>query len=1055
MRTLVSFSVLTGLAMGSLCRGEIYDWQEDYARVTETGDIQWTPREFRFVAGKDVRYIDFEKGSDADDGRSPQKPWKHHPWDARATAVAAGETKADTYVFKGGTVYRGQLMVKGEGRPGSPLRLTRDPAWGEGAAILAGSEQVTDWSRGAGHPQIPDGEAVWKAALDFTPRTLWMIDRDGKSLRIPLARTPNWTSQPEDHKKEWYSWSNETHLFKPKKGFSANDSINLKGLEMDFVKGALIYSEFGWVMGTPYPCRVGDYDPADGSVRFDTWTGGGNAEIIARGMRYYLEDKPQYLDDPNGEFWFEKKGSKGVLYVRLPGGIDPNTVRLEAGKRSELIVGSEARHVEISGLDFRWTTQPWPLEIVAWDSRTIPYTLRPESQPACIRIWGKGEGLRVAHCVFEDVVMGIRMSAVGEGSSMRDIRVEDNVFRNTDVGAAHFSDGTVWGLSHPVGVLDDVRLYRNFAQGIGFRATRFERGCAFDVKHPRRAHIAGNVIERSGAQAINVFAGKGSVRGDVPLVRILIHQNKAWKTMQNGNDFGGIETWGHGPVYTFNNLSFDARGQREGGRLHSQPDAGFGHAYYLDGGFKNYLFNNIAWGLSNDPQSPLANCSAFQEIVSFQNTFFNNTAYNFYIGSRRQAPQGGRNKYLGNVWQGMREFVFRHADPARTRDEGNARDAGPKKSQYALETNAYAGNVFHDIGKMGVLEPSGRWLETLDPFREVLRERRSMASEVGVIDAEATLRDPARGDFRLNRGSAGVDGGAVALVPWSLYGVVAEWHFSPVGEAPGRIIDEHWRANDYLSNRDDFHERPTHPLTTVNVEAGDYVESPLENFAKGALRFTPSRKTYARLAHSVLTRPHTARLATRAQHNQDPEEKSFTFEGPDLKNPEIHDTNFLIEAFFKAEGDGLIVGKQQKAGYRLLLAGGRAVFQVSGGDGSSAELVSQTALADGRWHHLVVEADRAARTLAIYVDGKLDRTGPGIGAVSLANTGDLLVGGGPGGEILNGALDFLRIAQGTLADAQTSIGELYAWQFDGPAMRDMRGMKPLGKQRDAGALESY
>jgi hypothetical protein len=276
-----------------------------------------------------------------------------------------------------------------------------------------------------------------------------------------------------------------------------------------------------------------------------------------------------------------------------------------------------------------------------------------------------------------------------------------------------------------------------------------------------------------------------------------------------------------------------------------------------------------------------------------------------------------------------------------------------------------------------------------------------------------------------------------------------------VGEAPGTIIDEHWRANDYLSQRDHFHERPTYPLTTVNMEPGDYVKGPLENFTKGALRFNPSRKTYARLSHGELSLAHTARLATRAQHNQDPEEKPFTFEGPELKNPEIHETNFLIEVYFRAEGDGLSVSKKQKAGYALRLVGGRAVFGVSGADGSSAELTSQTALADGGWHHLVVEADRASRILSIYIDGKLDRSGPGIGAVSLANTGDLLVGGGPGGEILNGALDFLRIAQGTLADAQTSIGELYAWQFDGPALRDMRGMRPLGKGRDAGALESF
>ena len=117
--------------------------------------------------------------------------------------------------------------------------------------------------------------------------------------------------------------------------------------------------------------------------------------------------------------------------------------------------------------------------------------------------------------------------------------------------------------------------------------------------------------------------------------------------MQNGNDFGGIESWQHGPVYIFNNLSFDARGQREGERIHNKGNPGFGHAYYLDGGFKHYVFNNIAWGLSNDPTSPLVNCSAFQEIYSHQNVFLNNTAYNFTVGSRRQAPHAGTEQVPG------------------------------------------------------------------------------------------------------------------------------------------------------------------------------------------------------------------------------------------------------------------------------------------------------------------------------------------------------------------------------------------------------------------------
>ena len=71
---------------------------------------------------------------------------------------------------------------------------------------------------------------------------------------------------------------------------------------------------------------------------------------------------------------------------------------------------------------------------------------------------------------------------------------------------------------------------------------------------------------------------------------------------------------------------------------------------------------------------------------------------------------------------------------------------------------------------------------------------------------------------------------------------------------------------------------------------------------------------------------------------------------------------------------------------------------------------------------------------------------------SIANDGDLFVCGTPNGRYFKGTVEFMRISLGTLKDAKTDIEELYAWQFDGPFLRDFTGSKPKGK-RDAGALE--
>jgi len=56
------------------------------------------------------------------------------------------------------------------------------------------------------------------------------------------------------------------------------------------------------------------------------------------------------------------------------------------------------------------------------------------------------------------------------------------------------------------------------------------------------------------------------------------------------------------------------------------------------------------------------------------------------------------------------------------------------------------------------------------------------------------------------------------------------------------------------------------------------------------------------------------------------------------------------------------------------------------------------------------------------------------------------------GNHLHGTLDFMRVCQATLADAQTSIAEVTAWQTDGPWNRDYFGNSIVGT-RDAGAVE--
>ncbi|HLY74428.1 MAG TPA: laminin G domain-containing protein, partial [Planctomycetota bacterium] len=391
----------------------------------------------------------------------------------------------------------------------------------------------------------------------------------------------------------------------------------------------------------------------------------------------------------------------------------------------------------------------------------------------------------------------------------------------------------------------------------------------------------------------------------------------------------------------------------------------------------------------------------------------------------------------------------------RTAADGNAKDAGPQKSHFALETNAYGRNVFHDFKQMGVLEPSGRWLLDFDAFKGALEKNKSLLPDLGEVSKTSLLRDPSKGDFRPAGASPGLRKGVKVFVPWSLSGVVGEWNFYPVGSDPSVIPDEHWYMTDYHVSRDTYHERPMYPLKGVNVAAGDYFPGPLEDWIAGALGFSSAKKQYASLANGEMMTPFEFSDLRKSRH-EGAKPEACRIEGEALKNPQIYTSNLLTEIYFKTAAGhtgGVLMEKMKGSGYSLTLnAGGQLSFKVAGG-GLSALVESRSKVNDGRWHHAIVEADRKAKTLAVYVDGRKEASVPGLdGAVSLANEGDLYVGGTPDGRYLDGALDFLRIAQGTLADADTTIEELYAWEFDGPQLRDFTGRKATGP-RDAGAID--
>jgi hypothetical protein len=1056
-RMTAALLVLLGAACGVANAQDAphWSWQEPQATVLPTGDLEWAPKPFQYEPRGPVRYIDFESGNDTNDGATKQTPWKHHPWDPAARDKAATCNGPHTYVFKQGVDYRGEMTANESGTADAPIILTRDPSWGEGPAVISGSEIVSGWKQGADNNLIPEAEKVWFVDLNWAPRLVWAVGNSGEVTRVTLARTPNWTiTDLDDIQSEWWTWKNPEKPFDNYAKIDGQrrhlafdkDDIN-ENKPQDYYEGAILWTTKGWVMGNPFPAEVLAVDRNNGSLVFPGQWGGEPSYKVIRGCRFYLEDKPQYLDSP-GEFWFDKKGNGGRLYIRLPADQDPNTARVEVAKRIHMIDSSGMSNVRVSGLTFRFPN-------VYWRITAAPYWISHESvdvQPGCVRLLGSGTNIEISNCVFEHVHKGVRIKAVGRHDAIDNVDVTDNVFSDADSGGVEIGDSSTYGdYGPPMGRLYNVRVLRNRFGHIGMRPDLFDQGEAINIEYAETVEVAGNFCYRICAQGIDVHGAKeDNAATDRPFTRILIHHNKVIDSLINVDDFGGIETWQGGPAYVYDNISGNPGGYRNWDHVLSpNKEDRFGHAFYLDGGFKNYHFNNIAWGKSKGPADKLANTSAFQQIISYQNTFFNNTIYNFVRGSRRQEPQAGRDKFLGNIWQSMGERVFRDSDPANTEAAGNEADAGPSHNQFAIDTDAYARNVFYDTGEtFAVFEPSGRWLKTLDSFRTALENYKPLAATVGVMADQPPLRDAAAHDFRPSANSAARGFGAKVFVPWSLYETVAEWNFCPIEGDPTRILDEHWCMAPYYTGRDDYYTFPTYPLKAIGVTLSDYQKGPLENWTTGALHFN-GRDQYAVLSNQDINRA----VKMVGPNGRGGHEVS----GADLKNPQIRTSNFLIEAYFKTaprQKDATLIQKMDVAGFSLSINEAGGLTFAAKAPGAQANLASQSVINDGQWHHVIAESDRKGKTFTIYIDSKQDAVGIGLPAgTSLANDSDLYVAGTPQGHNLNGTIDFLRISRGTLADSKTTIGELYAWEFNGPFLSDFTGRPRPSNGGEAGAID--
>ena len=968
-----------------------------FARVrAETGfpNLEWNPEPFVFEAGASQKFIDFEKGDDANPG-TKERPWKHHPWDARATGIAAATTGVHTYVFKRGVIYRGMLTADESGTAGNPIRLTSNPNWGTGQAVLAGSMRVdgtwTPYSESDGMP-FPETsrDRIWAVDLDidFTPRLAWLA-QGGAVTPIHVAREPDWEiTNPNYPMEDWWIWTDEKSISNRQGQSKALvDTVNLVEANSEFYEGATVWTEQHSYAGYGHPSTIESYSPSDHSVTLSIWVDwlANQGRSPTAKCRYYLEDKPQFLDSP-GEFYFHQGENSPTLYLRLPSDQNPNDAHIEIARHPAIIDIRNKRHIEISGLSFRFENiENWFVE---------------NYETGAVSIYGNSSHIKVSHCVFEHVIKALLYYPLRDGDVGDFIELSDSAIRHTQQNAVALSHGcgTMWGYrlfpeSEPQGHLKHVKILRNHLYDIGMRPALGEACHAVAVRGGELVEIAHNRVDRtygSGIQAVNsrFSSPTNKLRNwESPLNRILVHHNKVTNTLLQSNDWGGIASWGVGPSYVFSNISGNAVGHRGYSWLgNPSPSFGANHfgevyennmapAYYFDHSYKSFAFNNIGWGTNNEVDDRFYSSTGFMETISIQTHLFHNTFYNLAVGQSRTWRDSTGCRYLANAFLDIGYAYLWRGVP---NDE--------------LPTVAYAKNTFHGdvdyfaLGSGLTRYPTKEsWQNSLDPGTSTV----TLTSESGTVLSEPYVMDAAAHDFRPTSGSPGIDAGVKVFVPWGLYKVAGEWPFFENRENPASIFDEHLYANTEWRNTYQFLQIKRHDLTGHNIRAEDYQQGLLEDWVDGALSFNGTNQ-YA----SILD------ASTKSGYNWTTDWGSGTISGSQRVTLDTGTENFLLEIVFKTSSNqtgGTLVSKgDEDLGYHLVIdEAGRPQLKLNFGEGRFYTATALTTVNDDQWHHLIAEVDRRARQARIYLDGapaQINQEGSFVRAASLTNVLDFSVG---------------------------------------------------------------
>jgi hypothetical protein len=385
------------------------------------------------VPGARTFYVDFDRGSDLAEGASASQPWRHAPGDPQAESAPARLRlgPGDTVLFRGGVVYRGEVIFRASGAAGAPITY-RGEGFGPGKAIISGRDVVAATVRPcastpacAGLANAKDLEVIQlPSAVDPSDQ----IVLGGHMLEVaqtPQLPDPFWYDDLKQYQPvPQHDLSVQGASWKLRSGFISH-SLGARPVE------DLVVHLWG-IPNAVTSVPVTGYDPASGEIRFETKD---FSPYTDRDSKFALVNHPALIRRP---FQYATIARGTAIVVQAS--IAPGPVSLEISRRGLAFAVDEQKHIAIEGF-----------EITGFAGGAIK--------------WGWGSALRVQRGA-EDIAL--RRSDIHDLTSWAGAgTVSANGVTGLAITDNHFTrlwrgDGVLIG-----GKASDVRILRNTFDHIG------------------------------------------------------------------------------------------------------------------------------------------------------------------------------------------------------------------------------------------------------------------------------------------------------------------------------------------------------------------------------------------------------------------------------------------------------------------------------------------------------------------------------------------------------------------------------------------------------------